>query len=88
MTERKTRCPGDRPRTATVNGSSSTLRFVFTVTLDRPDLSRRFVRVRRPRKPPTARNVEEVGRLTGARPANFTCQLAADGSAPNPPPLD
>jgi hypothetical protein len=33
------------------------------VTLDRPDLSRRFVLVRHPRMLPTVLNVEEVGRL-------------------------
>ena len=33
----------------TVNCSVSALRFFFTVTLDRPDLSRRFVLVRHPR---------------------------------------
>ncbi len=41
----------------------SALRFFLTVTLDRPDLSRRFILVRYPRKLPTVLNVEEVGRL-------------------------
>jgi len=52
----------------TINGSVSALRFFFTVTLDRPDLSRRFILVRHPRKLPTALNVEEVGRLLEAAP--------------------
>ena len=52
----------------TINCSVSALRFFFTVTLDRPDLSRRFVLVRHPRKLPTALNVEEVGRLLEAAP--------------------
>ena len=52
----------------TVNGSVSALRFLFTVTLDRPDLSRRLVLVRQPRKLPTVLSVEEVGRLLEAAP--------------------
>jgi integrase/recombinase XerD len=43
-----------------INCSVSALRFFFTVTLDRPDLSRRFILVRYPRKLPTVLNVEEV----------------------------
>ena len=52
----------------TVNCSVSALRFFFTVTLDRPDLSRRFVLVRHPRKLPAVLSVEEVGRLLEAAP--------------------
>ena len=52
----------------TINCSVSALRFFFTVTLDRPDLSRRFILVRHPRKLPTVLNVEEVGRLLEAAP--------------------
>jgi len=52
----------------TVNCSVSALRFLFTVTLDRPDLSRRLVLVRQPRKLPTVLSVEEVGRLLEAAP--------------------
>jgi integrase/recombinase XerD len=52
----------------TVNGSVSALRFLFTVTLDRPDLSRRFVLVRQPRKLPDVLSVAEVGRLLEATP--------------------
>ena len=51
-----------------INCSVSALRFFFTVTLDRPDLSRRFILVRHPRKLPTVLNVEEVGRLLEAAP--------------------
>ena len=50
----------------TVNNSVSALRFLFTVTLDRPDLSRRLVLVRYAQKLPTVLNVEEVGRLLEA----------------------
>lgn len=57
---------GARP--PTINSSVSALRFFFTVTLDRPDLSRRLVLVRYPRQPPTVLSVEEVGRLLEAAP--------------------
>jgi integrase/recombinase XerD len=52
----------------TVNSSVSALRFFFTVTLDRPDLSRRLVLVRHPRKLPDVLSAEEVGRLLEAAP--------------------
>jgi site-specific recombinase XerD len=52
----------------TINSSVSGLRFLFTVTLDRPDLSRRFILVRYPRKLPAVLSVEEVGRLLEAAP--------------------
>ena len=51
-----------------INCSVSALRFLFTVTLDRPDLSRRFVIVRYPRKLPVVLSVEEVGRLLEMAP--------------------
>ena len=51
-----------------VNCSVSALRFLFTVTLDRPDLSRRLVLVRQARKLPSVLSVEEVGRLLEAAP--------------------
>jgi hypothetical protein len=41
----------------TINFSVLALRFFFTVTLDRPDLSRRLVLVRHPRKLPTLLSV-------------------------------
>jgi Phage integrase, N-terminal SAM-like domain len=52
----------------TINCSVSALRFFFTVTLDRPDLSRRLVLVRHPRRLPTVVSVEEVGRLLEVAP--------------------
>jgi integrase/recombinase XerD len=52
----------------TINCSVSALRFLFTVTLDRPDLSRRLVLARQPRKLPNVLSVEEVGRLLEAAP--------------------
>jgi len=52
----------------TINSSVSGLRFLFTVTLDRPDLSRRFILVRYPRKLPAVLSVKEAGRLLAAAP--------------------
>ena len=52
----------------TINCSVSALRFFFTVTLDRPDLSRRLVLARYPLKLPAVPTVEEVGRLLEAAP--------------------
>src|ERR1700761_6503349 len=52
----------------TINCSVSALRFFFTMTLDRPDLSRRLVLARSPRKLPEVLSVEEVGRLLEAAP--------------------
>ena len=66
----------------TLNCSVSALRFFFTVTLDRPDLSRRFVLVRHPRKLPAVLNVEEVGRLLEAAPGLSTKPRSALPMAP------
>ena len=52
----------------TVNSSVSALRFLFTVTLDRPDLARRFALVRQARKLPNVLSAEEVSRLLEAVP--------------------
>jgi hypothetical protein len=51
-----------------INRSVSALRFFFTITLDRSNMSHRFVRVRCPLKLPTVLNVEEVGRLLEMAP--------------------
>jgi integrase/recombinase XerD len=51
-----------------INSAVSALRFFFTVTLDRPDLSRRLAVVHQPRKLPTVLSVEEVARLLEAAP--------------------
>ena len=61
----------------TINCSVSALRFFFTVTLDRPDLSRRLVLARYPRKLPAVLSVEEVGRLLEAAPGPNTRPLSA-----------
>ena len=51
-----------------INSAVSALRFLFTVTLDRPDLSRRLAIVHQPRKLPLVLSVEEVARLLEAAP--------------------
>ncbi|RWB93498.1 site-specific integrase [Mesorhizobium sp.] len=51
-----------------INSSVSALRFFFTVTLDRPDLSRRLAIVHQPRKLPLMLSGEEVARLLEAAP--------------------
>jgi len=51
-----------------VNSTVSALRFFFSVTLDRPDLSRRLTIVRQPRKLPSVLSVEEVALLLAAAP--------------------
>src|ERR1700747_1224991 len=50
----------------TINCSVSALRFFFTVTLDRPDLSRRLVLVPQPRRIPAVLGAEEVTLLLRA----------------------
>lgn len=53
---------------STINGSVSALRFLFDVTLERPDLSRRLVLAHRPRKLPDVLSVDEVAKLLEAAP--------------------
>lgn len=50
----------------TMNSIVSALRFLFTQTLDRPDLARRLVRVSHPRKLPVVLSCDEVTRLLNA----------------------
>jgi integrase/recombinase XerD len=49
-----------------MNARVSALRFLFTKTLDRPDLARRLIRVSRPRSLPCVLSPEEVGALLAA----------------------
>ena len=49
-----------------INSAVSALRFFFTVTLDRPDLSRRLTVVPQPRRIPAVLSVEEVRLLLRA----------------------
>src|SRR5688500_6968828 len=51
-----------------INTAVSALRFLFTVTLDRPDLARRLTVVRQPRRLPSVLSVEEVTLLLQAAP--------------------
>src|SRR5580692_6586709 len=51
-----------------INSAVAALRFFFTVTLDRPDLSRRLTVVREPRRLPAVLSVEEVTLLLQAAP--------------------
>ena len=53
---------------ATINSTVSALRFLFTVTLNRRDLSRALVITRNPRKLPDVLSVEEAARLLEAAP--------------------
>jgi len=50
---------------STMNSIVSALRFFFTHTIDRPDLSRRLFRLRHPRRLPDVLSVDEVVRLLG-----------------------
>ena len=52
----------------TINVTVSALRFFFTATLDRPDLSRKLVIVRQPRKLPSVLSHQEVIRLLAVAP--------------------
>ena len=52
--------------TPTMNMIVSALRFLFTQTLDRPDLARKLVRTRHERKIPAVLSMEEVKRLLSA----------------------
>jgi site-specific recombinase XerD len=49
-----------------MNGTVAALRFFFTQTLDRPDISRKLIRLRYPRKLPTVLSADEVARLLAA----------------------
>jgi integrase/recombinase XerD len=51
-----------------INSAVSALRFLFTVTLDRPDLARRLTVVRQPRRLPAVLSTEEVVLLLQAAP--------------------
>ena len=50
----------------TMNSIVSALRFFFTVTIDRPDLSRKLIRLAHPRNLPVVLSRDEVARLLNA----------------------
>jgi site-specific recombinase XerD len=52
----------------TFNATVSALRFLFTVTLDRPELARHLTTVRAPRRLPVVLSPEQVGRLIACAP--------------------
>jgi integrase/recombinase XerD len=54
--------------TPSINSAVSALRFLFSVTLDRPDLARRLTVVRQPRKLPLVLSAKEVALLLEAAP--------------------
>ena len=58
----------DGVRPPTINGTVTTLRFFFRVTLDRPETTRYLTFVRQPRKIPVVLSEEEVERLLEAAP--------------------
>ena len=80
-----------------MNGNVAALRFFFTQTLDRPDLSRKLIRLRYPRKLPSVLSAEEVARLLVATkylararpllavPSPVAPVEAADPPDPRPP---
>jgi site-specific recombinase XerD len=49
-----------------MNSTVAALRFFFTYTVDRPDLSRKLIRIPYPRRLPVVLSPEEVARLLGA----------------------
>src|SRR5215213_5186559 len=51
-----------------IDTAVSALRFLFTVTLDRPDLARRLTVVRQPRRLPSVLSVKEVALLLQTAP--------------------
>src|SRR4249919_1082634 len=53
---------------ATVNGTGSALRFLFDITLDRPDIVRHLPVAREPRKAPVILSPEEVAHMLAAAP--------------------
>jgi len=66
-----------------VNNAVSALRFFFTVTLDRPDLSRRPTVVPQPRRIPAVLSVEEVTLLLRAATApKYKAAFATAGACP------
>jgi integrase/recombinase XerD len=66
-----------------INSAVSALRFFFTVTLDRPDLSRRLTVVPQPRPIPAVLSVEEVRLLLrAATTPKYKAAFATAGACP------
>ena len=65
-----------------INSAVSALRFLFTVTLDRPDLARRLRIVHRPRRLAAVLSVEEISLLLQAAPGpKYKAAFAAASGA-------
>jgi integrase/recombinase XerD len=58
----------DGVRPPTINGAVSALRFFFSITLDRPEVTRLLTFVAEPRKIPVILSTEEVARFLEAAP--------------------
>ncbi|MDQ0839977.1 hypothetical protein QFZ54_003830 [Sphingomonas faeni] len=80
-----------------IGATVSALRFLFDVTLDRPDLSRKLVLAARPRKLPDVLSVEEMARLLEAAPGikyraalgvAYGAGLRVSEVAHKPPPVE
>src|SRR5205809_4144335 len=70
-------------RPPSINSAVAALRFFFTVTLDRPDLSRRLTVVPYPRRIPTVLSVEQVTLLLQAASApKYKAAFATAGACP------
>jgi hypothetical protein len=70
-------------RPPTINRAVAALRFFFTVTLDRPDLARRLIVVREPRRLPAVLSIEEVTLLFAAAPGpKYKAAFATAGACP------
>src|SRR4029077_17722033 len=66
-----------------INSAVSALRFLFTVTLDRPDLARRLPVVSQPRRIPAVLSVEEVTLLLQATSGpKYKAAFATAGACP------
>ena len=66
-----------------INSAVTALRFFFTVTLDRPDLSRRLTVVPQPRPIPAVLSVEEVRLLLrAATTPKYKAAFATAGACP------
>ena len=67
----------------TINGSVAALRFLFRVTLDRPELCRHLTMVPQPQKLPVVLSKEEVERLLEAAPGvKYKAALSVASMAP------
>jgi site-specific recombinase XerD len=69
--------------TPKINSTVTALRFLFDVTLDRPDIAKRLSFVYEPRKVPVVLSPEEVVRFLEAAPGKRAAAYKANCSAPS-----